>query len=118
MNYKIKMMNSDVFTISSEVFNKLAGKTGLVYLQEIGGIINLNSVSSILPEELANNSSDTKKLHDGTVAIKKFGIWYNQLSDAKIDLNYYPELKYKDIVDKDKEMLETSDFAKKLASKF
>lgn len=118
MNYKIKMMNNDVFIISSEVFNQLAGKVGLIYLPTIGGIINLSSVSSILPEELSNNSGDTLKLHDGTVAYRKFGVWYNQLSDAKIDTNYYPELKYKDIVDEDRDLLEPSKFAKQLADKF
>ena len=105
-------MNNDVFTISSEVFNKLSGKSGLIYLQEIRGIINLNSVSSILPEELAEQNR--KQNRDGQWCIKKYGQWYLENNqEVKVNLSYYPELE--GIKNKTKEI--PSSFAKQLTDK-
>lgn len=87
------MMNSDKFNISDETFSKLAGKSGLIYLTELKGIINLNSVTSILEKELSENSGDRRKLHDGTYAVRKYGHWVDDKNpDIKIDMAHYPEL--------------------------
>jgi len=94
MTYEIKMINGDKFKISEETFNKLAGKSGLIYIPDIKGIINLVSVASILPGELSENSGNRRQLYDGSYAINKFGIWYDEKNpEVRIDLNYYPELK-------------------------
>lgn len=114
--YKIIMMNRNEYVISDQDYKNLKGMSGLTHIKSIDTIINLNSISEIM---ILGGTNDTKRLlSDGTKAVKKFGVWYNELSDAKIDINYYPELKYKDIVDEDKEIGETSEFAKKLAAKF
>jgi len=39
-----------------------------------------------------------RKLKDGTIVYRKFGTWYCEKSNAKIDTSYYPELN-KDIDD-------------------
>lgn len=38
------------------------------------------------------SSPDEMRLHDGTIAIRKFGSWYDKFSSAKLDANYYPEI--------------------------
>ena len=89
----VKMMNGDKFKISEQTFNGLMGKAGLVYLCDVKGIVNLSSVSSILPEELAENIGNRRKLRDGGYAVMKSGQWVCEHDNSiKIDLSYYPEL--------------------------
>lgn len=109
MIYTIKMMSGDHFEIGQETFKKLAGQTGLVHFKEIDCILNLNSVVSITPKEMVE--TDRKQLHDGTIAFKKFGVWYNERNpEARIDLNHYPELReWKKITD---DNLKNGDFIK------
>lgn len=37
-------------------------------------------------------SKDRRKLHDGGYAENKFGTWYLEGTEIKLDKNYYPEL--------------------------
>lgn len=92
MTYQIKMMSGEKLFISEETFNKLAGQTGLIHIKELNAIINLNSVSTILPSDIVD--SDRKQNRDGQWCIKKFSRWYLENSpETKVDLNYYPELR-------------------------
>lgn len=92
--YIIKMMDKSEFKISQETFAKLETCSGLVYLEEIKGIINLNSVISIIPEELANKTSKERLLHDGTYAIQRGGVWVMKSDpNVSLDTRYFPELR-------------------------
>lgn len=86
------MINGDKFNISEETFKSLDGKSGLVYIREFNGIINLTSIASILPLELSENSGNRRK-YGGGYAIRKGSAWIDEYSGANIDLNYYPELR-------------------------
>lgn len=111
------MMSGDEIKISDETFSKLGGKQGLLFIPEINGIINLNSVVSILPKKLLPNqykNGDIKICNDGTRAYNKFGLWVLENNqDIKIDLNYYPELKEAEVIDPHK-LEEPSKFSKGL----
>jgi hypothetical protein len=116
--YQVKMINGDTFVITDETFSALAGKSGLIYIPEISGIINLVSVCSILPKELAENINLRRKLHDGGYAINKFGYWYDEKDpNVKIDLNYYPELRKSEQENNPEyKNFKSSNFAKRLAN--
>lgn len=96
-------MSGSEFLISEERFTQISKLTGLVYIPELNGCINLSSVESILREDVArvaelNNPKSRAEmiLHDGLRAIKKNGYWVNaNNTEARIDGNYYPEI-YKD----------------------
>lgn len=95
MNYIIKMMSGDSFKISQETFAKLEGKTGLVHFKELNAILNLNSVVSIVNEQLASSFLTRKQDKDGRWCVDKFkqNDWRLENNpDVKVDLNYYPEL--------------------------
>ncbi len=108
------MMGGKKFDISKEEANMLIGKTGLIAIPSLHGMINISSISSILPLELAEKDENKRVLSDGTRAIKKFGEWINELSGSKIDINYYPELKFKEPI---KGIELVSSFAKELSGK-
>jgi len=57
MQYTIKMMSKTEINITESEYQKLISSkaTGLVCIESINGIINLNSVESILPENITNN---------------------------------------------------------------
>lgn len=101
MMYKIRMMSGNELLITEERFKQIASLTGLVYIPELNGAINLSSVESILREDTAleaekNNYKTIKRkqCNDGSWAIQKFGIWYCENNpEAKMDLNYYSELR-------------------------
>ena len=38
------------------------------------------------------NNSDEMILHDGEIAVRKFGIWTDKFSGARLDPIYYPEI--------------------------
>lgn len=87
-------MDKTELKISQETFAKLEKCSGLVYLEDIKGIVNLNSVVSIIPEELANKSSKERLLHDGTYAIQRGGIWVMKSDpNVRLDIKYFPELR-------------------------
>lgn len=103
MRYKLKLMTGDELMISEELFAKIAAMpsiSGVIKVNELGGLINLSSMVTCLSEDQAaiaeaNNSKAIKriKLHDGIIAVSKNGIdWTNEYSGTKIDRLYYPEI--------------------------
>lgn len=111
-------MSGDKFNISKEEAELFSGKNGLVQIPSLGGLINISSIVSILPVEIANQNSDRKQNRDGQWCIRKFGQWYLENNpDVRVDLNYYPELKNKEVKSK-YELIENSPFAKQLSGKF
>lgn len=110
--FQIKLMDGGKFNISKEEVNLLSGKTGLIFIPSLNGLINISSISSILPVEL---TLDRKQNKDGQWCIRKFGQWYLESNpEVRVNLQYYPELE--EI--QDKKQLESSKFAKELKDKF
>jgi len=108
--FQLKMMGGEKFTITKEEAQSFVGKSGLVPVESLGGMINISSISSILPTEIAN--PDRKKNRDGQWCIRKFGQWYLESNpEIRVNMAYYPELE--GISDK-KEL--PSEFAKQLSS--
>ena len=106
-------MGGEKFNISKDDVNQLSGKSGLVFLSGLNGFINISSISSILPIEIAN--PDRKKNRDGQWCIRKFGQWYLESNqNVRIDLGYYPELEGGE----KKQLDSPSSFAKELSDKF
>lgn len=91
--YELKMMNGDIIEITESTARQLVGKSGVVVIPDVG-IVNLASMVSVLPKGLAKtkDSANTMKLHDGSIAIKKFGKWVDRYSGAELDSIHYPEL--------------------------
>ena len=103
--YQLKMMSGDEFTISKEEAQLFVGKSGLIPVPSLGGMINISSISHILPVEKVK--SNRKQNRDGQWCIKKFGIWVLENNpDVRVDLKYYPELKEAKEIDTDR-MIET-----------
>ena len=107
MSYIIKLMGGGVVEITDEEFGKLQGKQGAIYIPSAGQIINLNSVSQILPKSdfLADKLEERKNqkegiLHDGTHVFRHFGQWYKLNGDynqrgeplTRFDPEMYPEV--------------------------
>ena len=88
------MMGGDTYTISEETRNGLAGASGLCHLREIDTMVNINSISSITPEDRV--AVTEKTLYDGTVAVLKRGVWVDKYSEVRLDTNYYKQLDYKE----------------------
>jgi len=111
--FQLKLMGGEKFNISKDDVNQLSGKSGLVFLPGLNGFINISSISSILPIEIAN--PDRKQNRDGQWCIRKFGQWYLESNqDVRIDLGYYPELEGGE----KKQLDSPSSFAKELSDKF
>lgn len=109
--FQLKMMGGEKFNISKEEAQKIVGKSGLVPIESLGGMINISSISSILPLEIAN--PDRKRNKDGQWCMKKFGQWYlERAPEVRVDLAYYPELEG---IEEKKEL--PSAYAKQLISK-
>ena len=90
------MMGGDVFDIPKDEANLLSGKSGLVFIPSIGGLINISSISYIVPKEKVENNENSKikKLSNGNTAIKRFGHWYLASNpDIRVDSSYFPEIK-------------------------
>ena len=110
MQYTIKMMSKTEINITENEYQKLISSkaTGLVFIESIKGTINLNSVESILPENIITNKNEMR-LHDGTYAVKKYGIWVDvNNSEVRIDPYYYPEIIKKDNEEDKKRIEENS----------
>ncbi len=93
--YIVKMMSKDKIDITEEEYQKIIASkaSGLIFIERLKGSINLNSVESILPEELITGEMTEGYLHDGTRVVKQFGIWVDASNpDVKLDRSYYPEL--------------------------
>jgi len=89
---RVKMMSGDILTITEEEAKNVVGKSGLVFVPSLSGMLNLSSVESIMPEEAVDNLKEGF-LHDGTRVVKKFGSWVDAANpDVKLDPNYYPEI--------------------------
>jgi len=95
---RIKLMSGDTLNITEEEYKKLGATSskGLVHISSIGGSVNMSSVESILPDEIAEElefrNAKEMTLHDGTHAVRKFGSWVDKFSGARLDANYYPEI--------------------------
>lgn len=85
-------MSGDTYSITDSEAKNIKGKSGLVFVPTLKGLINLSSVESVMPDEIAIQNSDNRVLHDGTKAIRKFGTWYLEGTDVKINQHHYPEL--------------------------
>ena len=97
---RIKMMSGDTLEITEEEAKNIQGKSGLVYVPSLQGLINLNSVESVLPVGAILNRNEGY-LHDGTKVVKKFGVWVDANNpDVKLDYSYYPELAKDEVLNK------------------
>ena len=96
MKYKITMSNGDKFKIpESEAVSISKGESkGLVFVPSLKGFINLSFLISAIPENKIDKSQMTAGyLHDGTKAIKHFGVWCDANNpEVKINPDYYPEI--------------------------
>ena len=89
---RLKLMSGDVLEITDQEALNIQGKSGLVFVPSVKGLINLSSVESVLPVGVLKNTNEGY-LHDGTKVVKKFGIWVDANNpDVKLDYSYYPEL--------------------------
>lgn len=90
------MSSGEVYLITEEEAKELmiGNKKGLVGINSIQGVINMSFVSSIIPEDKIDNSKKNEmQLHDGTYAVKKYGIWCDANNpDVRIDPHCYPEI--------------------------
>jgi len=99
MIYQIKLMNGDTFEVPKEEANLLSGKSGLVQLPSLGGLINISSITSVLPLGVAKKELSLRKQNsDGQWCVDPFkrNQWVLENDQSiKVDLNYYPEVKNK-----------------------
>lgn len=95
---RLKLMSGDVLEITDQEALNIQGKSGLVFVPSIKGLINLSSVESVLPAGVLKNINEGY-LHDGTKVVKKFGIWVDANNpDCKLDYGYYPELSKEEVL--------------------
>jgi len=88
---RVKMMSGDILNITPDEVKNIQGKSGLVFVPSLQGLINLSSVESILPDGLIAEKEGY--LHDGIRVIKKFGAWVvADDQNIKIDPHFYPEV--------------------------
>lgn len=110
------MMSGEKFLITEDEMRGMSGKSGLYPIPSIKGLINISSISCVVPESLENNdpkNGDTRVCEDGTRVIYRFGNWVLESNNSvKMDTNYYPELKQKK-QDNQYQLQEPSDFSKK-----
>ena len=111
-------MTGDSFEITKEEAKNIQGKSGLVYVPSIDGMINISSISCVLPKELVKK--DSGYLHDGTKVVKKFGQWVDAGNpNVRLSTSFYPELARDEVLDenpKDKKKLKGDDEINKLNS--
>lgn len=101
--YKLTTIEGYVLKLSEEeaalVLKAMNSGTKVITIQ--GNAIVASNITGVWREELTSakdNKREVGVLHDGSMAIRKFGTWYalsNQ--SAKIDPAYYPEVA-KDVV--------------------
>ena len=97
-------MDGSTLKITEEDFKSLLDKKGLVAIKSAGEVINMSSISRIVPYHKSDELEDKKNqkegmLHDGTLVIRHFGSWYldGDFDDKgnhwrRIDSEYYPEV--------------------------
>jgi|TARA_R100001530_G_scaffold2201_3_gene3676 hypothetical protein len=123
MNYILKTMNGDRFTITEEEHKNIIVSNKDIISFSNGITIRRNVIATIFPKSQADEIEDKKNqqtgvLHDGTQVRKHFGQWVdanNQVPDdkgnyvpVKLDPNYYPEIT-RDCVFLEKEYNEIKD---------
>lgn len=96
MNYKLVLSNKNNYIITETEFKSLNGKSGLIFLTSLGGVINMSHVISILPEKLEDfkiKDGETYYLHDGGRVKRQFNTWVDADNpEIKADKSYYTEL--------------------------
>jgi len=106
MTYTIRLMNKSEVEITEQEYKNLAGKSGLVYIPSQDRMVNINSITEVLPSEVAKRETEGRGdegfLHDGLPVVRYFGNWYlkgemqevnGKLVPANIiDPKYYPEV--------------------------
>lgn len=67
LEYVVKMMSDATIFITAEEFQQLEGKSGLIFIPSQNRIINLNSVETITPIDVAIEESKftSTKFYDG-----------------------------------------------------
>jgi hypothetical protein len=95
---RLKLMSGDTIEITEQEALNIQGKSGLVFVPSVRGLINLSSVESVLPAGVLKNINEGY-LHDGTKVVKKFGIWVDAFNpDCKLDVGHYPEIGKDDVL--------------------
>jgi len=96
MMYQVKMMSKDIIKLTGEEYQKIISSkaSGLIFIERLKGSINLNSVESILPEDMIVKKEHTiGRLHDGTKVIKRFREWVDGNNPGvQLSYSHYPEL--------------------------
>lgn len=112
-------MNGDTFEITKEEAESVSGRSGLVHLPSLGGLINISSIVSILPQGVAKPELPSRKQNrDGQWCVDPFKNNDWRLEDnreIKVDLAYYPEIK--NVEHKPEYEKLNSPFSKELANK-
>jgi len=97
-------MDNSTLEITEQEFKQLLNSKGLVAIKSAGEVINMSSISRIVPKSKLDELEDKKNqkegvLHDGSMVIKYFGSWYldgdfdgNGKPTRRIDSEYYPEV--------------------------
>lgn len=82
----------DKFTLTNEEFNNFIQAINegakLVFVNRL----NVYLTASFIWAGDEPKNSDEMRLHDGTIAVRRFGSWHDKFSNAKLDANYYPEI--------------------------
>lgn len=60
MNYIIRLMNRSEIKITQGEYKNLAGKSGLVFIPSQDRMVNINSITEVLSEEVAKKESEIK----------------------------------------------------------
>ena len=117
MNFIIKLMSGERFIINKSEYENIIKADKGVFIPRLGSFINKSFVSTIYPEQKADEIEDRKSLqrgvlHDGTPVKRHFGQWIvaDSQSDEPVRLNtdYYPEVAL-DLVFTEKEYAEIKD---------
>ncbi len=77
MKYIVTLINGSKYTITQDEYQKLEGKTGLIFIPSINVTINMVSIASIHSEDQEDEKDHTiGVLHDGSRVIRQFGQWF------------------------------------------
>jgi hypothetical protein len=94
MNYILKTMDGQSLELSEEeakVFFSLEDNRGWFDISRLKCRINISSVSGLYAEDTVLKDEIT--CDDGTVVVRKFGLWVLKSDPTKrIDMSRYPEL--------------------------
>ena len=97
-------MDGNSFTITHDEFQQIGRvKTGMVFIKSCNSMVNISSVSSIIPEEnIKNKNQQYGVLHDGTKVRMHYGSWIlddgfipddrGNYNPVRLSRTYYPEI--------------------------